>query len=90
MFVNALCLEDTASLVSLILSGSYNLPASSSVELTGPQSEGFNEDITFRSECSKVSKVENFFISSSGVCLLEKKGNQMQSEFTLVFYSTLE
>ena len=53
MFVNALCLEDIASLVSLVLSDSYNLPASSSVEITGPQSEGFNEDITFRSECSK-------------------------------------
>lgn len=45
-----LCLKDTVSLMSFILSGSYNLPVSSSVDFSKcPEGDGF-EDIPLNTE----------------------------------------
>ena len=50
-----LCLEGLVFLVSSIPSGSYTLTASSSTEFPEPSGGGFDLDIPFRTEYSKVS-----------------------------------
>ena len=55
MYVMALlCLQGLDFLVSSIPSGSYNLSVSSPMEFPEPYEEGFDRDIMFRAECSKV------------------------------------
>lgn len=53
-----LCIEGLMALVSSVSIGCYNL-STSSTEYPEPWEKGFDEDILFSSECSKVSQTKD-------------------------------